>query len=189
MESGLRNAYFTAFAKAYSIFLNQKSRNLAEPSKNEIQINIAGISKTGLTNPENTKKEVKLRYLVLNNQRVVDAAFAADSINLISRQEMAQFLYSDQLNTEVVDIGYVEVQPYDTESPADPQYWIIGAVLGPIAFLVILFWLIAYLYYRCINPKRNFKKQASRLNNETSPHSVNIFLKNDFVNLIDKIID
>ncbi len=166
MTAGLQNAYLSAFSKAYSVFINQKSRTLVEPSL--IKVNLVDILKTGVINPENTKQEVNLRYIVLNNNRVLNSSFAADSINMLSIQEMAQALNSDMLNTEIIERGFVEVMPYNKSPPAQPQYWIIGAVLGPIVFIVIVFWLIAYIYYRCINPKRNFKKQGSRLKDESA---------------------
>ncbi len=173
MMTGLQNAYLRAFSKAYSLFIYQKSRTLVEPSL--IKVNLVDIFKTGLFNAENTKQEVNLRYIVLNNNRVLNSSFAADSINMLSIQEMAQDLNSDMLNTEIVERGFVEVMPYNKSPPAQPQYWIIGAVIGPIAFIVIAFWLIAYIYYRCINPKRNFKKQGSRLEDE-SPENVSVCL-------------
>lgn len=73
------------------------------------------------------------------------------------------------LEHEIVDLGYVEKQPYSTKQLEEQKYWIIGAVLGPLIFLVIIFWIIAYVYYKCINPKRsNDKKQANRLTEESS---------------------
>ena len=33
--------------------------------------------------------------------------------------------------------------------PSDPQYWIIGAVLGGLVFLAASVWLILFIYFRC----------------------------------------
>lgn len=119
---------------------------------------------TGKTNPENTKNEVKLKYYVLNDNKVINGAFAADSINLISKQDMSRYL-----NNEIVEQGYVEKAPYKTDGEEDLRLWIIGAVLGPITFIVALFWIIAFVYYKCINPKRKLdKKKGFRLNDESS---------------------
>lgn len=98
----------------------------------------------------------------------MDATFAADSIQLLSKQEMAQLL-----KYEIIDLGYVEKKPYSTKELGESKYWIIGAVLGPLIFLVILFWLVAYIYYKCINPKISKDKiTTNRLAEESSPNSV-----------------
>lgn len=76
------------------------------------------------------------------------------------------------LKNEIVDIGYVEKKPYNQSEDEDLRLWIIGAVLGPIAALVILFWIIAFIYYKCINPKRKLDtKTASRLRDDSSDTS------------------
>ena len=36
-----------------------------------------------------------------------------------------------------------------TNSTPDQKLWIIGAVLGPVAFAVLLIFLFCYLHYKC----------------------------------------
>ena len=73
------------------------------------------------------------------------------------------------LDHEIIDLGYVEKKPYSTKQLEESKYWIIGAVLGPLIFLVSIFWIVAYIYFKCINPKRsNDKKIAKRLTEESS---------------------
>ena len=58
---GLNKAYLLAFTRAYAAFLNQKARQFTEPASATIQVNVIGFIKTGQTNADNTKDEVKLR--------------------------------------------------------------------------------------------------------------------------------
>ena len=158
--NSLKTCYATAFNRATSLFVNKVKRiggtgTFVTPDS--IQIMLANTIKTGKRNAENTKDMINLRYYVINNGSIVDADYAADSINLLDKQEMAQIL-----NQEVETKGYVEVKPRSISSQEN-QLWIIGAVLGPLAFLCILFWLILFFYYKCINPRTN-------INSKTKPH-------------------
>jgi hypothetical protein len=80
------------------------------------------------------------------------------------------------LDQEIVDVGFVEKRPYAKPKVEDPKYWIIGAVLGPLAFLVFVFWLVAYIYYKCINPKRSRDKRKAHILTEESANSVSSFI-------------
>lgn len=100
-----------------------------------------------------------------NNNRLVQAEFASDSINLLSDQEMAQYL-----GYEVLTQGYAESKPPKT-TVADNRLWIIAAVICPVLFLIITFWCVAFIYFKCINPSKRFKKHRARRLTE-SPSSV-----------------
>ena len=165
MTDGLKNAYVAAFNKVNLNFIDKAGRNT--PNFADIQINMTSITRTGRTNADNTKDFVNLRYFVLNNNQIVPSDFASDSINLLTGQEMAQYL-----NQEVDDPGYIETRPRTQETQQDQRLWIIGAVLGPVAFLAIVFWLVAFIYYKCINPRKNkdTKAQSKKLTKE-SPSS------------------
>lgn len=79
---------------------------------------------------------------------------------------MAQYL-----NQEVENQGYVELKPREPVA-VDQKLWIIGAVLGPLALIFILFWIVLYIYYKCINPKKPLQDSKSKiLKNESSPSS------------------
>lgn len=147
---GLRIAYSLAFQKAYRVFFNLKSRVVQQPpSFDQIQLILSNINNTGLATADNTKSLVKLRYYLTSNNEIVQPEFAADSINLLTKQEMAQIL-----GQEIDEKGYIETRPREAVVD-DKRLWIIGAVLGPIALIIIIFWLIAFIYYKCINPKRS----------------------------------
>lgn len=40
-----------------------------------------------------------------------------------------------------------------TPTTTDPKLWIIGAVLGPVAFVLLLIFLACFLHYKC-RPRR-----------------------------------
>ena len=62
------------------------------------------------------------------------------------------------LQYEVVEKAYMEKEPRVTTTQ-NQQLWIIAAVLGPVAFLIIVFWITGFIYYKCISPK-NAKNTA-----------------------------
>ena len=108
-----------------------------------------------------------MKYYVQNNNRLVQATFASDSINLLSDQEMAQYL-----GQEVITQGYAESRPLKTTS-VDNRLWIIAAVICPVVFLILTFWCVAFIYFKCINPSKRLKKPRARRLSE-SPNSVRI---------------
>lgn len=124
----------------------------------------------GQTNADKSKNFVNLRYYLLDgNNQPISAELAADTINLLTDQEFAQYL-----GQEVVQKGQVELQPRQEMSGSNQQLWIIGAVLGPIAVLFAVFWIVLFLYYKCINPRKRLEsKSKSRIINSESPDSVN----------------
>lgn len=159
--NGLQNCFAAAFNRAQGLFVNKIKRQQAASiitevvTPNQIQIVLDNITVTGHRNKENTKNVVNLRYYVINNNSVVNADYAADSINLLDKQEMAQIL-----NQDVEVKGYVEVKPR-TSSSQDSNLWIIGAVLGPLLFLCLVFWIVLFIYYKCINPRTKQKSQTN----------------------------
>lgn len=161
LTDGLRYAYSDAFTRASAIFFSQVSRAILESIlRKEVKINLVNVNPTGRTNAENNKNIVNLRYYVLNNNELVPPEYASDAINLLSGQELAQYL-----NNEIETQGYVESKPRE-ESQSNKNLWIIGAVLGPIFLLIILFWIIAFTYYKWVNPRKkssdNEKKKLTK---------------------------
>ncbi|CAF0753312.1 unnamed protein product [Brachionus calyciflorus] len=157
ITNGLQKAYLAAFTKANNLFYNQNSRQInSNPILNNktIQINLVNVTLTGETNSDKTKNVVELRYYVLSDNQVVSSEYAADSINLLSGQEMAQYL-----NQEVESQGYVEVKPRQVVV-SDQKLWIIATVLGPLLLIFLLFWVILFVYYKCINPRRAKKLEG-----------------------------
>ena len=138
-------------------------------SVNNININLVNVTQTGQTNIDNTKNLIQLRYVVLNNQAVLDPGFAADSINQLNVQTMAT-----DLGSEIVNKGYSQTSPYISTVTVSQPYWIIGAVLGPIVFLITLVWIVAFVYFKCINPRRETPSKDEKIVKE-SPTSVNFF--------------
>ena len=156
MTRGLRSAYADAFQKSYKVFANKNAfYQTTPPTADQIQLVLSSINNTGLVNVDNTKNLVSLRYYLMTNNEVIQSDFAADAINLLSKQEMAQTL--GQL---VDEKGYVETRPRNAID-YDQRLWIIGAVLGPLALIIVLLWIIAFVYYKCINPKRTKLQRMS----------------------------
>jgi hypothetical protein len=149
------------------VFINQKSRSYKSMQiNNQVMVVLVNITNTGKTNALNTKYVVNVIYYVQNNNALVKADFAATSINLLSGQEMAQFL-----GQEVINQGYAQSIPIVMTSVTDNRLWIIGAVIGAIVFVIVLFWIVACVYYTCINPRKNLKTPRARRLTE-SPSSV-----------------
>jgi hypothetical protein len=150
---GLKVCYATAFNRVGSLFINKKNQRIGGTTiqPEDLDIVLANTVKTGRRNAENTKNVVNLRYFVVDKSenKIVEPKYAADSINQLNKQEMAELL-----KQEVETKGYVEIMPRGS-STQDNQLWIIGAVLGPLAFLCIVFWIILFVYYKCINPRTN----------------------------------
>ncbi len=174
MSLSLKNAYAFAFFKAQDLFYNKVSRSVKPIVSNDIEIFIKDIFQSGFTNPENTKNIVDIRYCILNSTdlTIIPSDYSADSINLLDLQEMSKYF-----NYEVKEQGYIEKIPRISNID-DKKLWIIGAVLGPLIFLILLFWIICFFYYKCVTPKKNnnfdSKIKSKRLSNK-SLDSVSIF--------------
>jgi hypothetical protein len=138
---------------------------------NQIQVNLINATNTGNSNSQNTKWIVNLLYYLRNNNGLVNAEFAANSINLLSGQEMAQ-----HLGQEVTQQGYAQAVPLTT-TPQENKLWIIGAVIGPLLFIIIIFWIVACFYYTCVNPKKKIKRPRRAKRLAESPLSVSYLIK------------
>lgn len=165
----LKNAFINAFSKAQDLFNNRVSRSIQPIVSNDIEIYIKDIYQSGLTNPENTKNIVDIRYCILNSTdlTLIPSDYSADSINLLGLQEMSKYL-----NYEVKEQGYIEKIPR-VSSVDEKKLWIIGAVLGPLIFIILLFWFICFFYYKCVNPKKNKKFSSDVKSKRLSEKSLN----------------
>jgi len=81
----------------------------------------------------------------------VSPEYSHDSLNLISDQEMSNFL-----KVEVVEKAWMEKSPR-TITVDDSQMWIIGAVLGSLFVVLTVIWILGYIYYRWVRPRRPTK--------------------------------
>lgn len=121
-------------------------------------------------------------YSVANNNNIIPVEYAHDSINLLSSQEMAAIL-----QYEVVEKAYMEKEPRVSATQSQPL-WIIGAVLGPVFFLIIVFWITGFLYYKCIRPTSVKKNPKPTIVTKVPPIKVApnkpIAPKIDFVKVI-----
>ena len=178
ITSGLGRAYTDALMRVNSLFYQTRldstralvdnmtnstgtattngtsSSDVAAPSSGggAIQVLLHNIEKTSMSNAQNTKDLVNVTYLIATNggSELVPSDYAADAINLLDEQEMALYL-----NHDVDELGYVGSMPRDSASSVNSYLWVIGAVIGPIAFLVIVFWIVCFVYYKCISPRNN----------------------------------
>ena len=156
ITKGLVGVFTQAFQTAYRILVQTKvinSRLVQPPTEANLSVNISSINSMGDFSPDGTKKNVQIIYCLLNNNAIVPVEYAHDSINLLSDQEVASIL-----QYQIVEKAYMEKEPRVT-AVQDQRLWIIGAVLGPIALLILIFWLTGFLYYKCISPRSAKKNQ------------------------------
>lgn len=166
--------FVQAFQKAYRVLvpvLSQKNRAITIPTASNMKVSLSQIIPTEEYNADSTKRNVRLVYYVLKDNNAVSAEYAHDSINLLNSQEMAK-----TLQYEVVQIGEME-KNQSNNVVTDQRLWIIGAVLGPVAFLLLIFWLIGFIYYRCINPRRANDPNATKVKIE----SLNVFILKSYI--------
>jgi hypothetical protein len=160
IQQALLQAYVTAFNKVSALFVRQSGRTLQSrllPAN--LQVVLDSVLPTGLTTADKTKNIVELRYYLLNGNQIVPAQLAADAISKLTPEDMTRIL-----NVEVEEQGYVETQPRTAASTSSSQLWIIAAVLVPVFLLVVIFWVILFIYYKCVNPKRPLaSKSKSRI--------------------------
>lgn len=154
----MKDAYTEAFRRTNALYYNQQ---LDIDIKKDIEINLVQIIDTGDLSPDASKKILQLRYYIVSENQVVSSEYAADSINLLSDQEMARYL-----NQDIQNQGFVELKPRQNVE-TDKKLWIIAAVLGPILIFILLLWIILFVYYKCINPRPNKKKAITKENEET----------------------
>lgn len=148
-----------------------------------MQLVLASSLPNGYTNADKSKNQINLRYYLVDGStgQPISAELAADAINLLSVQDLAQYL-----GQEVVQQGYIEAQPRVNPSSADEKLWIIAAVLGPILVLILIIWIIICVYYKCINTskRRLNSKSKSRIINSESPDTVRPVLEEIFLKTI-----
>lgn len=178
---GLLTAYKEAFSKFQNLLTIQNSRRSVLTTlkfdPNQLQIKLLSSLPNGKTNADRTKNQIDLRYNLIDgmSSQPISADLAADTINLLSDQELARILGYD-----VVQQGYVEAQPRTSgNDSSDQRLWIIAAVLGPLVVLFAVFWVIFLIYYKCINTqkrRRMTSKSKSQIIGTESPDSVNIYL-------------
>ncbi|KAK6190993.1 hypothetical protein SNE40_002744 [Patella caerulea] len=162
MEMNLLNAYTQAYQRqeeidngVYEPLLRKK--RMATSNTGDLKLQILNISRI----PDNS--DVDVVYILQQNGEYVPASVASDRLNLFSEQELA------------LQLGYVvslNAKPYNAPvvSPVteDKKLWIIGAVLGPIAF-IFLIWIILCCVFRCCKkPAHEENKQQ----NFSEPHLV-----------------
>jgi hypothetical protein len=154
ITKALINVYAQAFQKAYRVLFQStiQSRMTMPPSVSDLKINFSSITPTGDLNADSTKKNVELKYFLIQNNTIVPVEYAHDALNLLNSQEIATVL-----QYEVIEKAYMEKSPR-VQIVVDQRLWIIGAVLGPIALIILVFWLTGFIYYKCISPRRALEK-------------------------------
>lgn len=172
---GLLAAYKAAFIKVQNLFTIQNNRRSVMTTlrfdPNQLKLVLTSSQPNGKTNPDKSKNQVDLRYYLIDGTtgQSISAELAADSINLLTSQELTRFLGQD-----VVEKGYVEAQPRASAGGSDDKLWIIAAVLGPLVALFVIFWVIFWIYYKCINTqkRRMMSKSNVQIIRTDSPDSV-----------------
>ncbi|XP_041366063.1 uncharacterized protein LOC121381047 isoform X2 [Gigantopelta aegis] len=129
--------------------LRRRKRYAVSPS-GDIKLQVLNVSREADSN------NVHLTYLMEKSGSLVPAATAVERMKLIDDQEAA------------LGLGYVVltkaepyVKPADT-GPVDQKLWIIGAVLGSIAFLLLI-WLLVCILCRCCCQKGRGKSVEPHL--------------------------
>lgn len=148
IRDGLKDAFIYSFDKATQLLISDNLRMQASKSSPDVEIQLDNIRSTEKYNYDFTKKEIQLRYLVKKDGVVVSPEYSHDSLNLISDQELSNFL-----KQEVVDKAWMEKSPR-TNTTDDNQLWIIGAVLGSLLAVLIIIWISGYVYYKWVRPRR-----------------------------------
>lgn len=80
-----------------------------------------------------------------NANRLVEPVQVKEATERLTRSQITDILQYDYDGTLVRATSIPT-----TETPAtDRKLWIIGAVLGPVAFALLLIFLFCYLHYKC----------------------------------------
>ncbi|XP_071120367.1 uncharacterized protein [Mytilus edulis] len=131
VESGLANAYDLAFRK----------QGQARRRKRFVQIGKAGINVTDITRAAG-KEDVTVGYTVDKDGTTLPATEAVAATSSISDQMMAIKLgYEVSSKAET----YISQEPATDDTPSN--LWIVGAVVGAIAFVVIVIWIVVCIIY------------------------------------------
>ncbi|VDH99232.1 Hypothetical predicted protein [Mytilus galloprovincialis] len=131
VETGLANAYDLAFQK----------QGQARRRKRFVQIGKAGINVTDITRAAG-KEDVTVAYTVDKDGTTLPATEAVAATSSISDQMMAIKLgYEVSSKAET----YISQEPATDDTPSN--LWIVGAVVGAIAFVVIVIWIVVCIIY------------------------------------------
>lgn len=175
ISQGLLLAYKEAFAKMQNLYTKQSSQRSVITKlsfdPNQLKVELLSALANGQSNADKTKNQIELRYYLVDGatNQPISGVLASDAINLLNEQDMARYL-----NYEVVQQGYVEAMPRLGTGSSDQKLWVIAAVLGPLAVLFFVFWIIFWVYYKFINTSRGRmqSKSKARIINNESPDSV-----------------
>ncbi|XP_050410928.1 mucin-2 isoform X2 [Patella vulgata] len=162
MEINLLNAYIEAYKRqeeidngVYEPLLRKK--RMATSDTGDLKLQILNISRI----PDNS--DIDVVYILQHNGEYVPASVASDRLNLFSEQELAL-----RLGHVVSQIAKPYNAPVVSPVTEDKKLWIIGAVLGPIAF-IFLIWIVLCCVFRCCKkPAHEENKQQ----NFSEPHLV-----------------
>jgi hypothetical protein len=80
-----------------------------------------------------------------NQNALISPAQVKTAISTLSRSQIEGILGYDY------DGDLIQSTSFDTTTNPTPdrKLWLIGAVLGPIAFVLLLIFLFCYLHYKC----------------------------------------
>ncbi|XP_071099965.1 uncharacterized protein [Haliotis cracherodii] len=142
MEGRLAGVYGEAFTREEMINngtyqpLKRRKRYATSPDGN-IKLQVVNVER------DTTSNNVKLTYLAEKDGKMVPSDKMVDTLELLDHQEVALGL-GYVVDTKAEPYVPVPVQPL----AEDKKLWIIAAVLGPIA-LIILIWIIVCIACRC----------------------------------------
>ncbi|XP_046338834.2 uncharacterized threonine-rich GPI-anchored glycoprotein PJ4664.02-like isoform X2 [Haliotis rufescens] len=142
MEGRLAGVYGEAFAREEMINngtyqpLKRRKRYATSPDGN-IKLQVVNVER------DTTSNNVKLTYLAEKDGKMIPSDKMVHTLELLDHQEVALGL-GYVVDTKAEPYVPVPVQPPEE----DKKLWIIAAVLGPIA-LIILIWIIICIACRC----------------------------------------
>ncbi|XP_067655545.1 streptococcal hemagglutinin-like [Haliotis asinina] len=146
MEERLAAVYEEAFTREQMIKngtyqpLKRRKRYASSPD-GSVKLQVVNVER------QSTSNNVKLTYLAEKDGKMVPSDKMVDALELLDHQEVALGL------GYVVDTKAEPYVPIPVQPPADDRkLWIIAAVLGPIA-LIIIIWIIICIACRCCNRK------------------------------------
>ncbi|XP_046582211.1 mucin-3A-like [Haliotis rubra] len=156
MEERLAGVYEEAFTREQMINngtyqpLKRRKRYASSPD-GSVKLQVVNVER------ESTSNNVKLTYLAEKDGKMVPSNKMVDALELLDHQEVALGL------GYVVDSKAEPYVPIPVQPPAeDRKLWIIAAVLGPIA-LIIIIWIIICIACRCCNRKTNADAEEPHL--------------------------
>lgn len=177
MEEGLARAYALALARQqsgggnnrrkrrfaaflYKLLEQQLMMRRRRAVSGNVEVKITDAQKQA-SNPSNAE----LHYTVAESGQTVPATQASSTLNTLQDQEMA--LELQRVVVTVARPAAQEVTPVQPEE--DKKLWIIGAVLGPLVLIVIV-WIVVCVAVR--HSQRNKDKAAQERASE--PHLLTV---------------